>query len=89
MSLIDDALKQIPYRCFLPKTVKGLLVAGRCISGDFGAIEMLRVIPTSMLMGQACGVAAALAVQQGVDVKQVDAREIQKKLREQNVRIPE
>ena len=86
---VDDALKQIPYRCFLPKTVKGLLVAGRCISGDFGAIEMLRVIPTSMLMGQACGVAAALAVQQGMDVKQVDAREIQKKLREQNVLIPE
>ena len=40
-------------------------------------------------MGQACGVAAALAVEQGVDVKQVSAREIQKKLREQNVLIPE
>lgn len=85
----DDNLKEIPYRCFLPKTLKGLLVAGRCISGDFGAIEMLRVIPTAMLMGQACGVAAALAVKQGKDVKEVNVREIQAQLRAQNVLIPE
>lgn len=84
-----DRLKEIPYRCFLPKTVKGLLVAGRCISGDFGAIEMLRVIPTAMLMGEACGVAAALAVRQGKDVKEVDVREIQTQLRKQNVLIPQ
>lgn len=84
----SHSLKEIPYRCFLPKTVKGLLVAGRCISGDFGAIEMLRVIPTAMLMGEACGVAAALAVKEGKDVKDVDAHEIQAQLRKQNVLIP-
>ncbi len=84
-----DRLKEVPYRCFLPKTLRGLLVAGRCISGDFGAIEMLRVIPTAMLMGQACGTAAALAVKQGKDVKEVDVREIQAQLRAQNVLIPE
>lgn len=86
---VNDNLKQVPYRCFLPKHVKGLLVAGRCISGDFGAIEMLRVIPTAMLMGQACGTAAALAVQDGVDVKDVDVRKLQQMLRQQNVLIPE
>lgn len=85
----NHSLKEIPYRCFLPKTVKGLLVAGRCISGDFGAIEMLRVIPTAMLMGQACGVAAALAVKQDVDVKEINVREVQKLLHQQNVLIPE
>lgn len=84
----SDSLKEIPYRCFLPKTLKGLLVAGRCISGDFGAIEMLRVIPTAMLMGEACGVAAALAVKQGRDVKEVDAHDIQAQLRRQNVMLP-
>lgn len=85
----EHKLKEVPYRCFLPKNLKGLLVAGRCISGDFGAIEMLRVIPTAMLMGEACGVAAALAVKQGKDVKDVDVREIQSQLRKQNVMIPE
>ena len=85
---VSHGLKEIPYRCFLPKTVKGLLVAGRCISGDFGAIEMLRVIPTAMLMGEACGVAAALAVKQGVDVKEVNVQEVQEQLRRQNVLLP-
>ena len=82
-------LNEIPYRCFLPKKNKGLLVAGRCISGDWGAIEMLRVIPTAMLMGQACGTAAAIAAAKGIDVKDVDAKDIRVKLREQNVYIPE
>ena len=66
-----------------------MLVAGRGISGDGGAIEMLRVIPTAMLMGQACGTAAAIAAAKGIDVKDVDAKDIRVKLREQNVYIPE
>ena len=86
---VNDPLKEIPYRCFLPKKNKGLLVCGRCLSGDFGAVEMLRVIPTAMLMGQACGTAAAIAVHRGVDVKEVEAKEIRACLREQNVYIPE
>lgn len=86
---VDDPLKEIPYRCFLPKKNKGLLVCGRCLSGDWGAIEMLRVIPTAMLMGQACGTAAAIAAAKDIDVKQVDAKEIRASLREQNVYIPE
>lgn len=86
---VEHSLKQIPYRCFLPKDLRGLLVAGRCISGDFGAIELLRVVPTAMLMGQACGTAAAIAVKEGVDVKDVDVKKIQDSLRKQNVLIPE
>lgn len=84
----SDALKEIPYRCFLPKEVKGLLVAGRCLSGDFGAIEMLRVIPTAMLMGQACGTAAAEAVAANVDVHDVDVKKVQDSLRAQDVYLP-
>jgi hypothetical protein len=84
----DHPLKLIPYRCFLPKDLKGLLVSGRCLSGDFGAIEMLRVIPTVMLMGQACGAAAAMAVQGGVDVGDVDIGELQDNIRAQNVYLP-
>ncbi|MCL2367396.1 MAG: FAD-dependent oxidoreductase [Oscillospiraceae bacterium] len=84
----EHELKQIPYRCFVPKKVENLLVAGRCISGDFGAIEMLRVIPTVMLMGQACGVAAAMAVQGDVAPRKVDVKALQDALRGQNVYLP-
>lgn len=83
----DDPLKEIPYRSFLPKKTKGLLVAGRCISGDFGAIEMLRVIPTVMLMGQACGTAAAISASEGVDVSEVDTNKLRDRLMMQNVSL--
>jgi hypothetical protein len=81
-------LKEIPYRCFLPKDIKGLLAAGRCFSGDIGAVEMLRVIPTVMLMGQACGTAAALAVKAGRDVSDVDIKSLRSKICEQNILLP-
>ena len=85
----EHNLKEIPYRCFVPKKNDGLLVAGRCLSGDFGAVEMLRVVPTSMLMGQACGTAAAIAVEQGVEPRAVDPKEIQRRLKAQNVLVME
>ena len=47
------------------------------------------VLACAMLMGQACGTAAAIAAAKDIDVKQVDAKEIRASLREQNVYIPE
>ena len=53
----------IPYRALLPKKVSNLLVAGRCHSADKMAASSTRVTVTAMAMGQAAGIAAALAVQ--------------------------
>jgi hypothetical protein len=84
----SDPYKYIPYRSFVPKSVGNLLVAGRCISGDFRAIEMLRVIPTAMLMGQACGAAAAVAADSGVKARNMSIQEVQNRLRKQGVYLP-
>jgi len=73
-------LKEIPYRALLPKKTNNLLIGGRCISGDLPAIEMLRVIPTSTLIGQACGVAAGLSARNDIPVKQLPIIEIKKNL---------
>ncbi len=51
----------IPYRALLAKDVDGLLLAGRCISGDFLAHSSYRVTGNAVAMGQAAGIAAALA----------------------------
>jgi hypothetical protein len=83
----NHALKEIPYRCFVPRINDGLLVAGRCLSGDFGAVEMLRVVPTSMLMGQACGTAAAIAVKNKIQPREVNPKWIQDALEKQNVLV--
>lgn len=53
---------EIPYRCMVPVGVDGLLVAGRCISSEFVAQSSLRIQPTARALGEAAGIAAAMAV---------------------------
>ena len=51
---------QIPYRALVAKDVKGLLMAGRCISGSWLAHASYRVTGTAVSLGEAAGRAAAL-----------------------------
>ena len=59
----DDTNKRytIPYRCFTPKGMKNLMVAGRCISGDHYAHSSYRVMPICFAMGEGVGTCAAIA----------------------------
>ncbi len=52
---------EIPLRALIAKEVDGLLMAGRCISGDFIAHSSYRVTGNAVGMGEAAGVIAALA----------------------------
>jgi hypothetical protein len=71
----------IPYGCLVPEKVDGLLLAGRCISGTHMAHSSYRVMPICVNMGQAAGVAAALAARQGVVPRKVPVADIQAELR--------
>ncbi|MFV0445318.1 MAG: FAD-dependent oxidoreductase [Planctomycetaceae bacterium] len=51
----------IPLRALLAADVDGLMMAGRCISGDFFAHASYRVTGNAVAMGEAAGVTAALA----------------------------
>jgi len=73
---------EIPYRCLLPKDVEQLLVAGRCISADHDAHARSRNMPACMATGQAAGIAAAVAIEEGVTVRQVAVPKVQEVLRE-------
>ncbi len=55
----------------MPRGVTGLLVAGRCISSDRPAQGSLRIQTTCLWLGEAAGVAAAMAVRDGVPPDQV------------------
>ena len=72
----------IPYRSLLPRGVEQLLIAGRCVSADSTAAGAIRVMPPCMGMGQAAGIAAALAVKTGTTVRKVDAQTIRSVLKE-------
>lgn len=56
----------IPYRCLVAEGVDNLLVAGRPVSATHEAAASVRVTPPCYAMGQAAGLAAALAVQRNV-----------------------
>ena len=70
----------IPYRCLVPEKVDGLLLAGRCISGTHKAHSNFRVMPICANMGQAAGIAAALAVKLNCQPRDVPVEEIQKRI---------
>ncbi len=67
----------IPYPALVAADVDGLLMAGRCISGDFIAHSSYRVTGNSVPMGEAAGLAAAVSVQKGVMPHDLNWREIQ------------
>ncbi|MBC8128482.1 MAG: FAD-dependent oxidoreductase [Gloeobacteraceae cyanobacterium ES-bin-144] len=53
----------IPLRALIAKDVDGLMMAGRCISGDFIAHASYRVTGNAVAMGEAAGVVASIASQ--------------------------
>ncbi|MBQ9462062.1 MAG: FAD-dependent oxidoreductase [Bacteroidales bacterium] len=66
----------VPYRALYAPGFPNLLVAGRCISADKTAFASLRVQASCMGTGQAAGVAAAMAVRDGVPVAGVNVAEL-------------
>ena len=74
---------QIPYRSLVPKTSKNVLVAGRSLDADEQAFGAVRVMVNCNQMGQAAGVAAALALEGGTDVAAVDPAKLRAALAKQ------
>ena len=75
----------LPYRILLPSGAGNLLAAGRCVSCDREVLAAIRVMPPCFGMGQAAGNAAALALDAGIAPASVDVRELQNRLRSENV----
>lgn len=84
----DSAPVEIPYRVLLPKDVDNLLVPGRHTSADAVAFDWISLIPQCVGTGQAAGVAAAVAVDQGTTVRDVNIKRVQDILVEQDVPLP-
>ena len=70
----------IPYRALVPVRVDGLLIAGRCISGDHQAMAAVRVMGTCMAIGEAAGTAAAMAADAGCQPRALDVPALRARL---------
>ncbi|MBR1836754.1 MAG: FAD-dependent oxidoreductase [Kiritimatiellae bacterium] len=66
----------IPYRCLYSRNVGNLFCAGRDMSATHAALSSTRVMATCALEGQAVGVAAAIAVRDGLSPRAVGAERL-------------
>jgi hypothetical protein len=66
-----------PYRSMLPKRIDNLLAAGRCGSATFLAHGAGKSMGNMIEVGQAAGVAAAIAAIDGVKARDVDVKKVQ------------
>lgn len=87
--LAAGVVPTIPRGALLPLELKGIVVAGRCLSSDRLANSGLRVQAPCMAMGQAAGVLAAWAAQTGEDMREMPLEELRATLRDHGAIVPE
>ena len=74
---------EIPYRCLVPTHIEQLLVAGRSVSSTREALAAIRIMPTCFALGQAAGVAGAIAVADETSVRDIDIGKLHRELIDQ------
>ncbi|HEY8966513.1 MAG TPA: FAD-dependent oxidoreductase [Candidatus Methylacidiphilales bacterium] len=80
---VNPTFYQIPYRCLVPQgNHHNLLVAGRMIDADPMAHAAIRVMVNMNQVGEAAGVAAHLALRDGIEAREVDPETLRKTLAE-------
>ncbi|MFC3127755.1 FAD-dependent oxidoreductase [Pseudoroseomonas globiformis] len=84
-----DRSYEIPYGCMLPAGLDNALVAGRGISATHAAHASVRVMPTTMAIGQAAGVAGAMAASGQAGPREVIPEILRRKLREGGAYLPD
>lgn len=78
-------IHDVPYRAIVPEKMDGLLMAGRCISATHVAASAGKSMGNCMATGHAAGVAAAIAVSQKKQPRELNVGQIQDALRRDNV----
>lgn len=64
---------EIPFRSLIARDTDNLLLAGRCISGDFYPHGAYRMMGNTAAMGEAAGFAAAYAARHSVALSEIPA----------------
>ena len=73
---------EVPFRTMVAKGADNLLVAGRSAGMDFRAQSAARIQPICRSMGEAAGIAAALAVKEGhICFRETDGTRIRREIR--------
>ena len=73
---------EIPYRALIAADVSNLLLAGRCLSGDFYPHASYRMMGNMAATGEAAGFAAAYAVREKTALTEVPAALLRERMKE-------
>lgn len=73
---------EIPFRIMIPQKINGLIVPVAA-STTHVAFSSIRMEPTWMALGQAAGIAAHQAIQEGVQLRSINVAALQEQLLEQ------
>ena len=79
----SDRPYTIPYRCLVHRDFDNVWSAGKTVSADRFALGAVRVMPPSIAMGEAAGLAAAIAV-----ARDLPARSVPTDLLRQGLNLP-
>jgi hypothetical protein len=87
---LEESGYDIPYRVLISQEIDNLLVGARSVSCDTSddsltSLNAHRGICSTMVVGQACGVAAALCIKNKTIPRNLDVKELQKVLKKQEV----
>ncbi len=85
--LTEGYYYSIPYRSLLCREIKNLIVTGRAISMDHGALASARVMGPCLAEGQAAGKACALALESGRPPDEIDISRLQAILEKEGARL--
>ena len=66
----------IPYRALIPQEADNILLAGRCISGDFYPFSSYRMMGNMMTVGEAAGYAAAICAKKKIKPSEVEGKHV-------------
>jgi hypothetical protein len=80
-----DGTFDIPLRSMIPVGLDNVLVAGRCISADHFAHGSTRNMVACLTSGEGAGVAAAMAVKDGMRMLDLDVPALKAELRSRGV----
>jgi hypothetical protein len=78
---------ELPYRMLVPAGIDNLLVAGRCASMTHDGQSAARVSGGCFVMGEAAGMAAALALGGNIIPRDIAVEELQQRLKQQGAFI--
>lgn len=72
-----DGIYSIPYSCMVSSKYPNVIAGCKAVYSDVVAFAAHRTMPSVMGIGNAAGVAAAIAAREGTDLRMLDPRKIQ------------